>query len=105
MLLDRRHFLGGLPALMPAALAASAEAAPRTRFYVFEQYFLEQGTQPARNSKSDSPPEAPPETRCNGSHARSASAPFAARRPARSPLRWPRKFCNAGSAQRPAIAA
>ena len=48
MLLDRRHFLEGLPALMPAALAASAEAAPRTRFYVFEQYFLEQGTQPAR---------------------------------------------------------
>jgi hypothetical protein len=48
MLLDRRHFLGGLPALMPAALEASAEAAPRTRFYVFEQYFLEQGTQPAR---------------------------------------------------------
>jgi hypothetical protein len=48
MLLDRRHFLGGLPALMPAALAASPADAPRTRFYVFEQYFLEQGTQPAR---------------------------------------------------------
>ena len=28
MLLDRRHFLGGLPALMPAGLAASAEEAP-----------------------------------------------------------------------------
>ena len=48
MILDRRHFLGGLPALLPAAAAASAEGAPRTRFYVFEQYFLEQGTQPAR---------------------------------------------------------
>ena len=48
MILDRRHFLGGLPALMPAGLVASAEEAPRTRFYVFEQYFLEQGTQPTR---------------------------------------------------------
>jgi hypothetical protein len=48
MILDRRHFLGGLPALMPAGLVASAAEAPRTRFYVFEQYFLEQGTQPAR---------------------------------------------------------
>ena len=48
MLLDRRHFLSGMPALVPAALATAADAAPRTRFYVFEQYFLEQGTQPAR---------------------------------------------------------
>src|ERR1035438_2884522 len=48
MILDRRHFLGGLPALLPAAAAAGAGEAPRTRFYVFEQYFLEQGTQPAR---------------------------------------------------------
>ena len=47
MILDRRHFLGGLPALMPVAAANAAEA-PRTRFYVFEQYFLENGTQPAR---------------------------------------------------------
>ena len=46
MLLDRRHFLSGLPALLPAGLAAADPA--RTRFYVFEQYFLEQGTQPAR---------------------------------------------------------
>jgi hypothetical protein len=48
MILDRRHFLGALPALMPAGIAARAADAPRTRFYVFEQYFLEQGTQPAR---------------------------------------------------------
>ena len=33
---------------MPAALASGAAEAPRTRFYVFEQYFLEQGTQPGR---------------------------------------------------------
>ena len=48
MILDRRQFMGGLPALMPAGLAASAAETPRTRFYVFEQYFLEQGSQPAR---------------------------------------------------------
>jgi NIPSNAP len=48
MILDRRQFLGGLPALMPAALAAAPAEATRTRFYVFEQYFLENGTQPAR---------------------------------------------------------
>jgi hypothetical protein len=47
MILDRRSFLGGLPALMPAAVAAADEPA-RTRFYVLEQYFLEQGTQPPR---------------------------------------------------------
>jgi len=40
--------MGGLPALMPAGLAAGAEVPPRTRFYVLEQYFMEQGTQPAR---------------------------------------------------------
>src|ERR1022692_823438 len=48
MILDRRQFLGGLPALMPAGLAAIPAEAPRPRFYVLEQYFLEQGTQPAR---------------------------------------------------------
>jgi hypothetical protein len=48
MILDRRHFLEGLPALLPAGLAASAEEGRKTRFYVFEQYFLEQGTQPGR---------------------------------------------------------
>lgn len=53
MILDRRKFLGAIPALLPAGLVASAEVAgadnaPRTRFYMFEQYFLEQGTQPER---------------------------------------------------------
>jgi len=48
MILERRQFLQGLPALIPAALAAAPADAPRTRFYVFEQYFLEQGTQSAR---------------------------------------------------------
>src|SRR5690242_5800657 len=46
MLLDRRHFLGGLPAMLPAV--AAADEAARTGFYVLEQYFLEQGNQPAR---------------------------------------------------------
>jgi len=48
MILDRRRFLGGLPALMPSAVAAPADEPARTRFYVVEQYFLEQGTQPTR---------------------------------------------------------
>ena len=47
MFLDRRQFLGGLPALLPAAAAAADEPA-RTGFYAFEQFYLEQGTQPAR---------------------------------------------------------
>jgi len=47
MLLDRRRFLGGLPVFLPAAVAAADEPA-RTRFYVIEQYFMEQGSQPAR---------------------------------------------------------
>lgn len=47
MLLDRRRFLGGLPALLPAAVAP-AEESPRTRFYLLERYFLEQGTEPTR---------------------------------------------------------
>ena len=48
MILDRRQFLEGLPALLPAGLAASAGEGRKTRFYVFEQYFLEQGSQPGR---------------------------------------------------------
>lgn len=48
MLLDRRQFLGGLPALLPSAAAAAEEGGRKTRFYVLEQYFLEQGTQPGR---------------------------------------------------------
>jgi hypothetical protein len=48
MFLDRRNFLGSFPAFLPAGMLAAAAEGPRTRFYVFEQYFLEQGTQPAR---------------------------------------------------------
>ena len=48
MILDRRRFLEGLPALLPSAVAASAAGTPKTRFYVMEQYYMEQGTQPAR---------------------------------------------------------
>jgi hypothetical protein len=46
MILDRRSFLGGLPALLPAVAAADEPA--RTRFYVLEQFFMEQGDQPTR---------------------------------------------------------
>jgi hypothetical protein len=45
MIFDRRQFLGGIPALASGALAAEPK---RTRFYVFEQYLLENGSQPAR---------------------------------------------------------
>jgi hypothetical protein len=48
MILDRRQFLEGMPALLPASLLAAGEANARTRFYVLEQYFLENGTQPGR---------------------------------------------------------
>jgi hypothetical protein len=48
MILHRRQFLEGLPALLPSGLAASAEEGHKTRFYVLEQYFLEQGSQPGR---------------------------------------------------------
>ena len=46
MFLDRRQFLSGLPALIPAA-AAPADP-PRTSLYAFEQFYLEQGSQPTR---------------------------------------------------------
>jgi NIPSNAP protein len=48
MILDRRQFLEGMPALLPAALGAATDGSNRTRFYVLEQYFLENGTQPGR---------------------------------------------------------
>ena len=48
MLLHRRQFLEGLPALIPSGLAAAAPERAKTRFYVLEQFFLENGTQPAR---------------------------------------------------------
>ncbi len=37
-----------MPALVPSGLAAGAERPRRTRFYVLEQFFLENGTQPGR---------------------------------------------------------
>ncbi len=46
MIFDRRQFLEALPAL--GALRADAAGQGKTRFYVFEQYFLENGSQPAR---------------------------------------------------------
>jgi len=47
MILDRRSFLGAMPALLPSGLAAAGSAS-QTHFYLFEQFFLEQGTQPNR---------------------------------------------------------
>jgi len=47
MILERRQFLAGMPALLTTA-ASSAETAMGTRFYVLEQYLLEQGSQPGR---------------------------------------------------------
>jgi hypothetical protein len=47
MILDRRQFLGGIPALGPGALAVGAEPA-KPRFYILEQFFLENGSQPVR---------------------------------------------------------
>lgn len=46
MLLDRRQFFESLPALMPAA--AAAEEKRKTRFYLLEQFYMENGSQPAR---------------------------------------------------------
>ncbi|MFN7996680.1 MAG: NIPSNAP family protein [Bryobacteraceae bacterium] len=46
MILDRRQFLEGMPAMFPAGL--SAEEDRKTRFYILEQYFMENGSQPAR---------------------------------------------------------
>lgn len=45
MILDRRQFLEGMSALLPSSLAAGAEETRKTRFYVFEQFYLESGTQ------------------------------------------------------------
>ena len=48
MLFDRRAFLTGLPALVPAVAAADAAEPARTRFYLIERYFLDQGPQQTR---------------------------------------------------------
>jgi NIPSNAP len=47
MILERRQFLGGMSALL-APGAAAEETGRGTRFYVVEQYLLEQGSQPGR---------------------------------------------------------
>lgn len=48
MILDRRSFLEGMPAMLPAAAMAAAQESRKTRFYVLEQYYLENGSQPGR---------------------------------------------------------
>lgn len=48
MILDRRRFLEGMPALLPASAMAAAEQAGKTRFYILEQFYLENGSQPGR---------------------------------------------------------
>jgi hypothetical protein len=48
MILDRRGFLSTVPALLASGAVSAAEAGRKTRFYVMEQYQLEQGPQTAR---------------------------------------------------------
>jgi hypothetical protein len=48
MLLNRRAMMTALPAMVPAAAAMQTEGARKTNFYVLEQYFLENGSQPER---------------------------------------------------------
>lgn len=44
MILDRRNFIQALPAFLPAPAAEPR----KTRFYILEQFYLENGTQPNR---------------------------------------------------------
>ncbi len=47
--MQRRSFLGMLGAgMLPPLRAAGPEGEKRTRFYVFERFYMRQGTQPAR---------------------------------------------------------
>jgi len=48
MILDRRGFLSAMPALLASGAASGAETERKTRFYVVEQYQLEQGPQTSR---------------------------------------------------------
>ncbi len=48
MILNRRQFFSGLPAALPLAAAARTQGQGRTKFYVLERFFLENGSQPAR---------------------------------------------------------
>ncbi len=46
VILNRRQFFGAVPAVLPAV--AAAQSPSRTKFYVLERFFLENGSQPAR---------------------------------------------------------
>jgi hypothetical protein len=46
VILNRRQFFGAIPAAMP--MAAAAQVKGKTRFYVLERFFLENGSQPGR---------------------------------------------------------
>jgi len=46
VILNRRQFFGAIPAAVP--MAASAQSQGKTKFYVLERFFLENGSQPAR---------------------------------------------------------
>jgi hypothetical protein len=48
MILDRRGFISAMPALMVSGAVAEADTERKTRFYVLEQYLLEQGPQTSR---------------------------------------------------------
>jgi len=48
MILDRRSFLSAVPALLAPGAVSGAEAERKTRFYVLEQFQLEQGPQTSR---------------------------------------------------------
>jgi hypothetical protein len=48
MILDRRGFLSAMPALLASGAVSGAEAGRKTRFYVLEQFQLEQGPQTSR---------------------------------------------------------
>jgi len=46
VILNRRQFFGAIPAAVP--MAAAAQTQGKTRFYVLERFFLENGSQPGR---------------------------------------------------------
>jgi len=48
VILNRRQFFGAVPAALPAVAAAQTQEQGRTKFYVLERFFLENGSQPAR---------------------------------------------------------
>jgi hypothetical protein len=48
MILDRRSFMEGVPMLTMAGMSAQGEAPKKSRYYVLEQFFMENGPQPGR---------------------------------------------------------